>query len=149
MSLQGPLIVVAEQPAAELVEALSAAGAFPIVETTWADAPAAFLTVKPSAVVIAEPGSPANDASARMFCLQIATVNGPIVPVTARVRPRSRLACPPTLRCLLSGCSCASNQQCGCARSTPLCCAALSCSLLTVADCQCCRLATHSTMQLY
>jgi GGDEF domain-containing protein len=86
MSLQGPLIVVAEQPAAELVEALSAAGAFPIVETKWADAPAAFLTVKPSAVVVAEAGSPANEASARMFCLQIATVNGPIVPVIARVR---------------------------------------------------------------
>ena len=63
MSLQGPIIVVAEQPAADLVEALSAAGAFPIVETKWADAPAAFLTVKPSAVVIAEPGPPTNEAS--------------------------------------------------------------------------------------
>lgn len=85
MSLQGPLIVVAETPATELVQALSAAGAFPIVETKWADAPAAFVTVKPSAVVIAEPGSPANVASARMLCLQIATVNGPIVPVIALV----------------------------------------------------------------
>jgi GGDEF domain-containing protein len=86
MSLQGPLILIADQPAAELVEALSSAGAFPIVETKWADAPAAFLTVKPSAVVVAEAGSPANEASARMFCLQIATVKGPIVPVIARVR---------------------------------------------------------------
>ncbi|MGE5166717.1 MAG: hypothetical protein ACM3IH_22180 [Sphingobacteriales bacterium] len=85
MSLQGPLIVVAEQPATELVEALSAAGAFPIVESKWADAPAAFLTVKPAAVFIAEPGPPANMASARMLCLQIATLNGPIVPVIARV----------------------------------------------------------------
>jgi hypothetical protein len=85
MSLQGPLIVVAEQPAAELVEALSTAGAFPIVESKWADAPAAFVTVKPAAIVIAEPGAPANIASARMLCLQVATVNGPIVPVIARV----------------------------------------------------------------
>lgn len=85
MSLQGPLIVVAEQPAAELVQALSAADAFPIVESKWADAPAAFVTVKPSAIVIAEPGAPANIASARMLCLQVATVNGPIVPVIARV----------------------------------------------------------------
>ena len=54
MSLQGPLIVVAERPATGLVEALATAGAFPIVETKWADAPAAFLTVKPSAVVVAE-----------------------------------------------------------------------------------------------
>jgi hypothetical protein len=85
MSLQGPLIVVAEQPAAQLVQALSAAGAFPIVETKWADAPAAFITVKPAAVIVAEPGAPANIASARMLCLQIATVNGPIVPVIACV----------------------------------------------------------------
>jgi hypothetical protein len=144
MSLQGPLIVVAEQPAAELVEALSAAGAFPIVETTWAGAPAAFLTVKPSAVVIAEPRSPANDASGAHVLPadrnRRAAQSGPRHLLhRARAQPR----------CLLSGCSCASNQQCGCARSTPLCCAALSCSLLTVADCQCCRLATHSTMQLY
>ena len=39
MSLQGPLLVVADAPATAPVEALSAAGAFPIVETTWADAP--------------------------------------------------------------------------------------------------------------
>ena len=94
MSLQGPLIVVAELPVAGLVEALSAAGAFPIVEAKWADAPAAFLTVRPSAVVIAEPGPPANEASARMFCLQIATVNGPIVPVIARVRGDENAAVP-------------------------------------------------------
>jgi hypothetical protein len=94
MSLQGPLIVVAERPAADLVEALSAAGAFPIVETKWADSPAAFLTVKPSAVVIAEPGSPINEASARMLCLQIATLNGPIVPVIARVRGDEDAAVP-------------------------------------------------------
>ncbi len=85
MSLQGPLIVVAEQPATGLVQALSAAGAFPIVEAKWTDAPAAFLTVKPTAVVIAEPGAPASQASARMLCLQIATLNGPIVPMIARV----------------------------------------------------------------
>src|SRR6185437_7706445 len=85
MSLQGPLIVVAEQPATGLVQALGAAGAFPIVEAKWTDAPAAFLTVKPTAVVIAEPGAPASQASARMLCLQIATLNGPIVPMIARV----------------------------------------------------------------
>ena len=77
--------MVAEQPATELVQALSTAGAFPIVECKWADAPAAFLTVKPAAIVIAEPGAPANIASARMLCLQVATVNGPLVPVIARV----------------------------------------------------------------
>jgi len=83
MSLQGPMIVVAENPATDLVEALSAAGAFPIVETKWADAPTAFVSVKPSAVVIAEPGPPRSESSSRMLCLQIATVNGPIVPTIA------------------------------------------------------------------
>jgi GGDEF domain-containing protein len=77
------MIVVAEKPATELVRALSAAGAFPIVEANWADAPTAFISVKPAAVVIAEPGPPASESSSRMLCLQIATVNGPIVPTIA------------------------------------------------------------------
>jgi hypothetical protein len=94
MSLQGPLIVVAEQSVTGLVEALSAAGAFPIVEAKWADAPTAFLTVKPSAVLIAEPGPPADEPSARMLCLQIATVNGPLVPVIARVHGDEDAAVP-------------------------------------------------------
>lgn len=83
MSLQGPLIVVADKPASELTEALSAAGAFPIVEATWTDAPTAFVAVKPAGVVIAEPGPPADDSAARMLCLQIATAAGPIVPTIA------------------------------------------------------------------
>jgi GGDEF domain-containing protein len=83
MSLQGPLIVVAEHPAKEVVEALSGAGAFPIVESTWSDAPTAFVAVKPAALVIAEPGEPPSEAAARMLCLQVATCNGPIVPIVA------------------------------------------------------------------
>ncbi len=83
MSLQGPMIVVAESPATALVAALSAAGAFPIVEANWTDAPTAFVSVKPSAVVIAEPGPPPSESSSRMLCLQIATASGPIVPTMA------------------------------------------------------------------
>jgi GGDEF domain-containing protein len=83
MSIQGPMIVVAENPATELVHALGAAGAFPIVEAKWADAPTAFVSIKPAAVVIAEPGPPRSESSSRMLCLQIATVNGPIVPTLA------------------------------------------------------------------
>jgi GGDEF domain-containing protein len=77
------MIVVAENPATDLVQALSTAGAFPIIETKWADAPTAFVAVKPAAVVIAEPGPARNESSSRMLCLQIATVNGPIVPTIA------------------------------------------------------------------
>jgi hypothetical protein len=83
MSLQGPIIVVAERPAVELTQALSAAGAFPIVEANWTDAPTAFISVKPTAVIIAEPGAPRSESSARMLCLQIATTAGPIVPTIA------------------------------------------------------------------
>ncbi|MGI8526019.1 MAG: GGDEF domain-containing protein [Pseudolabrys sp.] len=84
MSLQGPVIVVAETPASDLVDALGAAGAFPIVEAKWADAPTAFVAVKPAAIVIAEPGAPPSETNARMLCLQVATAAGPVVPVIAR-----------------------------------------------------------------
>ena len=94
MSLHGPIIVVAEQPAAELVEALGAAGAFPIVEASWSEAPTAFVAVKPAGVVIAEAGLPESESAARMLCLQIATAAGPIVPVIARVDDRREAAIP-------------------------------------------------------
>jgi hypothetical protein len=43
MSLQGPIIVVADTPSDELVAALGEAGAFPIIEASWTDAPTAFV----------------------------------------------------------------------------------------------------------
>lgn len=94
MSLQGPLLVVADVPAAELVQALSAAGAFPIVESTWADSPTAFASVKPAAVIVAAPGAPPSDSAARMLCLQIATANGPMVPVIGVTEPGHEPALP-------------------------------------------------------
>jgi GGDEF domain-containing protein len=94
MSLQGPMIVVADGPAPNLVDALSAAGAFPIVETKWADAPTAFVAVKPAAVVIAEPGGPYNESSALMLWRLIATAAGTIVPVIARVYGDQEAAIP-------------------------------------------------------
>ena len=97
MSLQGPLIVVAEHPAADLVEALGAAGAFPIVEAKWADAPTAFVAVKPSAVVIAEAGPAPSDSAARMLCMQIATASGPIVPTIAVAQGEIEPAIPAAL----------------------------------------------------
>ena len=41
MALQGPFVVVADSPAVDVVAALRAEGAFPIIETGWADAAAA------------------------------------------------------------------------------------------------------------
>src|SRR3974390_2121040 len=83
MSPQGPRIGVADHPAAELTAALSPAGSFPIVESTWADAPTAFVAVKPAAIVIAQAGEPPSETAARMLCLQTATFNGPFGPIVA------------------------------------------------------------------
>ena len=97
MSLQGPLIVIAEKPATDLVQALSRAGAFPIIETNWADAPTAFVSIKPAAIIIAEPGPPPGESTARMLGLQAATASGPIVPIIARVDGDNDAAVPVAL----------------------------------------------------
>lgn len=88
------MIVVAESPAGEVVDALRAAGAFPIIEANWAEAPTGFVAVKPAAVVIAEPGPPADADNARMLSRQIVTAAGPVVPVIARVRGSQEAALP-------------------------------------------------------
>jgi GGDEF domain-containing protein len=54
MALQGPFIVVADGPAEDVVAALRADGAFPIIETAWADVPAALAAVEPEAIVLAD-----------------------------------------------------------------------------------------------
>ncbi len=79
------MLLVAEQPAADLVTALSAAGAFPVVEAKWADAATAFAAVRPASIVIAEPGPAPDESLAHALSLQIANAEGPIVPVIARV----------------------------------------------------------------
>ncbi len=53
MALQGSFVVVGD--GADVVAGLRAAGAFPIVETGWADAPKALASVEPEAIVLAEP----------------------------------------------------------------------------------------------
>ena len=86
MPLQGPLVVVTEAPAPDLVEALAAADAFPVVESRWADASAAVIAIQPSAIVLADPG-PAPDAeAARQLGLQLRTRSGPLIPLISRAR---------------------------------------------------------------
>ena len=107
MSLQGPMIVVAESPATDLVDALVAAGAFPIVEANWADAPTAFISVKPTAVVIAEPGAPpTNLPRASSPCRsppQAASSFRSSRASSATRKPPSRSRLRPTPRCRSSG----------------------------------------------
>ena len=66
MALQGPFAVIADSPAPDVVEALRAGGAFPIIETTWADASERLASVEPEAVVLADadPDPAAADALA-------------------------------------------------------------------------------------
>ena len=64
------------------------------VHVNWTDAPTAFVSVKPAAVVIAEPGAPPSESSARMLCLQIATASGPLVPTLAFAHHGEDLALP-------------------------------------------------------
>ena len=94
MSLQGPMVVVADNPAPDLVEALGAAGAFPVVESRWADAPSTFISVQPSAVVLAESGPASDPKAADALGLQLQTRSGPFIPLIGRARSDVGLAIP-------------------------------------------------------
>src|SRR4029078_2963619 len=94
MPLQGPMVVVAENPAPELVEALGAAGAFPVVESRWADAPSAFVSIQPAAIILAEPGPASDPKAADTLGLQIKTRSGPFIPLIRRARSGAAMAIP-------------------------------------------------------
>ncbi len=83
MALLGPMVVVAEASAADLVNVLGEAGAFPIVETPWADAPAAIAEIQPVALAIADPNGKPSARHIRALTQSIETRGGPIMPVIA------------------------------------------------------------------
>jgi hypothetical protein len=88
MALQGPFAVIADSPAPDVVEALRAAGAYPVVETGWADAPAALASIEPEAVVAAEPCPDQRRAASVVKALAAhrAKGSGFYMPVVARSR---------------------------------------------------------------
>ncbi len=53
MSLQGPIIIVADDKQPRLTAALDAAKMFPLIETVWADAPRAVAKLNPALVIMA------------------------------------------------------------------------------------------------
>jgi hypothetical protein len=71
------MVVVAEKPAPDLVNALGAAGAFPVIEASWAEAAAAFISIQPSAIVLAEPGPSADPSAAETLDLTSRPAAGP------------------------------------------------------------------------
>src|SRR5947209_13987103 len=85
MATLGPVVVVADKPSADLVEALGKAGAFPIIETGFADAAAAIEQIQPAALVLtdAEP-RPAGPVGASLR-EAIETGGAPFMPVLACV----------------------------------------------------------------
>jgi hypothetical protein len=99
MALQGSFVVVADSPAPDVVEALRAAGGFPIVEAHWADAPAALASVEPEAVVLADTCADASRAAAFTKALagHLKTGERAFTPVLARAREDGSTALPDTL----------------------------------------------------
>lgn len=82
MSLQGPVVVVAEQPVPELIEALSATGAFPVIETSCMQAGEAIAAAEPAAIVLADRLA-ASDAALGGELTRAITRRAPFVPVLA------------------------------------------------------------------
>ncbi len=99
MALPGPVAVIADSPAPDVVEALRTAGAYPVVETGWADAPAALTSIEPEAVVAAEPcpDQPRGDAVAAALARHHVKGSGFYMPVFARSRDDGAALIPDTL----------------------------------------------------
>ncbi len=87
MALQGPFAVVADTPAPDVVAALRAAGAFPIIEASWTDAPAALAAIEPEALVLAD--APPDAACAATLAQALAArgkaSGGLFMPAVARL----------------------------------------------------------------
>ena len=88
MLLQGPFAVIADHPARDVVEALRAARAYPIIEARWADAAAVLQARPPQAVILAEGCADRARAAVleKALELQAEQEAGLFTPVIARVR---------------------------------------------------------------
>ena len=91
MSLQGPILIVANKPSRRLAQAFTDAGAFPIVEASWAGANAA-AEIKPSAIVLSEPDD--SDLAAAAALTRHAAGAVPLIPMFIRVREDMPAALP-------------------------------------------------------
>src|SRR5262249_7972510 len=78
-------------------DVLGKAGAFPIVETRWADAPAAIAEIQPVALAIADPQGKPSTRHLRAVTQCIETRGGPVMPVIALVDRDTSPAIPDAL----------------------------------------------------
>jgi GGDEF domain-containing protein len=81
MSLQGPILIVAKEPDRGLAQAFIDAGAFPVLEASWAGAATAAKEIKPAAIVLDAAG---NADQAAALSRQIANAI-PFLPVIMRL----------------------------------------------------------------
>ena len=88
MALQGPFVVIADSPAPDIAEALRAAGAYPVIETGWADARSAMREIEPEAVVLADAcaDKPRVDTVMTALAAQRGRAGALYMPVIARIR---------------------------------------------------------------
>jgi hypothetical protein len=100
MATLGPVVVVAEKPSADLVEALGKAGAFPIIETGFADAAAAIDQIQPAALILTDDRpwpKEAVGADGESLRKSIDSGSGPFIPVLACVSHDGVLTLPHAL----------------------------------------------------
>lgn len=89
MALLGPMVVIAEQSAGDLIEILGKAGAFPIVEASWRNAPDAIGEIAPAALAIADAVHSPEVKHLNAVARAIEAAGGPFTPIVARVTPDS------------------------------------------------------------
>src|SRR5262245_57018902 len=97
MALLGPVVVVAEHPAADFIDVLGKAGAFPIAQTRWADVPAAVAETQPVALAIGGPPTSPSPLPVVAAIECIETRGGPVTPIIAQVDTTSSPAIPGAL----------------------------------------------------
>jgi hypothetical protein len=95
MSLQGPILIVANKAAGGLAQAFTDAGAFPVIEISWAGAEIAATEVMPAALVLSELGVADSD-TALAVARRVAAAT-PFIPMIIRVRDDAAPAVPEAL----------------------------------------------------
>jgi hypothetical protein len=88
------MVVVAESSAADVVELLGKAGAFPIVEATWAQAASAIAEIQPAALLLADARIAPEPSLSQAAIKAIEGRGGPFMPVLARAQTDSNVAIP-------------------------------------------------------
>src|SRR5262245_38466785 len=95
MSLQGPILIIVGRTGSELTDAFTKAGAAPVVEAGWAEAPAAARGIGAAAIVVGDPDI--SDFAAANALSQWIAAAVPYVPAVVRVRDDAAPALPDAL----------------------------------------------------